>query len=125
MNTLPPKELNPPPTMKKHAGIKGLRLFVFKPGRCGGYTTIYVKQGVVDELLLLVDGNRRALSSMARIASSRTTTRKGYSWGQCVIANARRMLIAWSDAADAPAREAAAENNRAWEKALANEQGQQ
>lgn len=97
--------------MKTHAGMKGLRLFVYKPGGRTGYTTVYASAKLLTELLPLVDNDVKALAAVARMASLRARKSEGMSWGSCVIRTMRRLLEKEHEAALAAA---AAENNAAW-----------
>lgn len=78
--------------MKTHAGMNGLRLFVYKPGGRDGYTTVYVGKAALTELLPLVGNDVKALTAVARLASLRTRKLDDMAWGACVIRMMRRLL---------------------------------
>lgn len=103
--------------MKTHANMKGLRLFVYKPDR-KGYTTIYVNWATLEELLPFVDGDTKALSAIARVASLRARPSDDQPWSVSVLKTLRKLLTrtAQERAEALAALEAqAVANNEAWD----------
>lgn len=100
--------------MKKHAGMKGVRLYVYKPDR-KAFTTVYANDDTLADLLPYVDGDVKELSALARIASLRARARDDRPWGECVVGTLRSMLLRAAKEKAATEKAAAAANNAAWD----------
>jgi hypothetical protein len=102
------------PPMKRHAGIRGIRIWCHKPGRLGT-TTINVPAKQYAALLALA-GDEKTLTNAAREVSWRyPEATPGVAWSHTVIAHIfKRLRALKAGERQQDEARAAAENNAYW-----------
>lgn len=78
---------------KSHAGMKGIRICVYKPDATG-WTTVYASAAYLADVFAICGEDVGAVTHQARYASLSCVQKEGEAWSQTVLAGARKLLIA-------------------------------